>query len=316
MKLKSSTLWQRLRSNWYAKVISLLASIFIFIFYRISTQDDILVPLENISLPNGYAIAEEFPQSIKIILRGNKSKGDFTKENFRASVDLSGFTKGGIVRGDVKMELLGDAQKLGSLEYEYTPTIISFQLEEVMEKYVSVDIAQSISGVVPKGYHLESYSVTPETILIYGPKSMVAGIETIRTERIDLTGRTGTVNRTLEVFTPNRLISLVDTREVNFFGLIGEKKVTQVFEDVDINFVELSDRLSITGIPAGKFEIETTELYLEKLKKEQLRLIVDCSGVHEPGEYILIPKPESPGEVQVLSYEPEKLKIRFEWKKE
>ena len=50
MKLKSKRVLSRLFSNWHVKVIALVASIFIFIFYRVSTQQEITIPLEVTTL--------------------------------------------------------------------------------------------------------------------------------------------------------------------------------------------------------------------------------------------------------------------------
>ncbi|HEQ72183.1 MAG TPA: hypothetical protein ENN69_06820, partial [Spirochaetia bacterium] len=122
MKLKSKRVLSRLFSNWHVKVIALVASIFIFIFYRVSTQQEITIPLE-VTTPSGFEIAEEWPETVTIIIHGADLTEGIGKESFRAYVDLSAFTSGGRVNGSVRVERRGEAVKKSTLEFAYSPSV-------------------------------------------------------------------------------------------------------------------------------------------------------------------------------------------------
>jgi YbbR domain-containing protein len=313
LKSKSNPVFQRLLSNWHAKVIALIASLFVFIFYRISTQHEVLIPLE-IKLPDGYEIAREWPQNIRIIIRGGKSPEQLTKDDFKALADLASFTRGGEVKANVKVERLGDAVKLGTFEFDYSPTLIPFLLEQAQDKYVSIDVKAITTGSLPRGYVLESLSVTPQSVLLRGPKTQLESVTKVTTDKFDLSGKTESVSRSVKVLTNNKFVRPIDFAEINVAAVISEKREKRVVSDIDISFKDLRNDLVPRDAPKGKIEIEAALLFFDNLRKEQLQLVVDCGAVSEPGEYVLVPKPGVPPEAKIMSYEPDKLVIRFERK--
>jgi len=314
LKLKSSKLISKIFHNWYAKVICLLASLFIFIFYRISTQQEVEVMLNEVKLPDGYSLAAEWPQKIQVAVRGGDREEKLKSEDFKVFVDLSDFTKGGEVMGDVVLERLGAAQKLSNLEFDYRPQVIRFTLEATAEKYVLVDVPSANLGAPPRGFTLDSYTITPERVLLRGPSSLVAQVKSVSIDKINLSGVTGTISKKVSLRLPNRLLSIVDAKEVTFFGVVSEKRNTRIFSDLNVALTGLAENLTVAVIPAGSVEVEAAELVLEKMTEDQVHLAVDCSSVREPGEYMFVPVPEIPVDATLIAVQPDRLKIRFDKK--
>lgn len=313
-KARINTVVQRLFSNWPAKVIALVISLFIFFFYRLSTQREIPIPLD-VTLPSGYEIANERPESIRIIMRGSKAPDNLTRDNFSASVDLSSFTDGGTVQGKVSVEKLGDANKLGSLEFEAQPAEITFILEQVLEKYVPVDTRETITGQVSRGYVLERISMTPENVLLRGPKSHVEKITGVTTENFDISGKIGAIAGTVRILTNDRFVRAINVGELKISLVIAEKREKRVFDSVMIGFINLDESLAPADPPRGQIEVEAAQLFLEGLSAADLKLVVDCGAVTVPGEYLLaISSIEAPKEAVVMSYEPKTLQLHFEKK--
>lgn len=314
MKARIDGLAKKLFSNWHAKVIALAASLFIFVFYRLSTQHEILVPL-LVTLPAGYEISNERPETVSIIMRGSKVPENLTKDNFKATIDLASFIKGGSVRGKVVVERLGDAAKLGVLEYEVQPAEVSFVLEPALEKYVPVNIRNTVAGTLAHGYSIESVAVVPETVLIRGPKSRVEKIRDVTTETLDITGETGVVSGVVRLLSNDGFIRLVNATEAQVSVVIAEMREKRTFENVTLNFDGLPEDLVPVNPGRGRLEIEGSVLFLEGVKTDELALIVDCAPVKAPDEYsLMVVGAQTPAGAGVVSYEPKTLTVRFEKK--
>ena len=62
-----------LERNWPAKIISVVAAIMLFLFYRATSLEErfFSVPL-NVIVNESYAVASEVPKSVKVTLRGSE----------------------------------------------------------------------------------------------------------------------------------------------------------------------------------------------------------------------------------------------------
>jgi YbbR domain-containing protein len=315
VNVKNSRLWSRLLSNWHQKVIALIASLFVFVFYRISTQREIRVSLE-IKRPAGYELARDWPPDVTIVARGNTAARSFSEKDFRAVADLTAFTEGGLVKGAVHVDFLRGKDPDTGLEFDFSPSIIEFYLEPVLDKYVPVDAKTAVTGVLPPRYFLESLSFTPQNVLVRGPKSYVEKTTKVAVENFDLTGKRTTLSGSVKILTGSRFVRTVDASEVKITAVIKGRKI---FENVIVVFDGLRSDLTTRDEVRGTVELEGTDRALENLKSEDLALSVDCRDVGPPGEYTLVlhpPELPSPlqGELKIASVTPDGVTVRFERK--
>jgi len=312
LKIWLNNLKQRIFGNWHIKAIALSSSLFIFIFYRLSTQQEILVPL-SVKLPMGYEIANEVPQNIHVILRATKLPEHLSKDSFKATVDLSAFTTEGWVEGKVFLQRLGEVANVGSIEYEIQPQEIMFLLETVSEKYVRINSQQILQGNVPYGYGIQRFTFSPEYFILRGPKSRVEKITEVTVSPFDITGKTGALSASLPVFTNDKLVKTINASEVKITVQIAEKVETRRYESIALKLINLKDELMPITLDKGQVEVEGPVLVLDQLSSTSFSMLVDAKDIQRGGEYSLAVKEiQAPPQVTVLSYQPQVVKIKIQ----
>jgi hypothetical protein len=306
--VKNKSLGKRIFTNWPAKIISLAVAVIIFFIYRIDTQQQFSIPLDK-KLPPGFAIANDYPKRVDVILRGVKYRTPIDENNFYAYIDVSNIKKEGTVTVPVEIKLLGEDLKLGSFEFEYRPTEVTLKLEQEIDKVVPV--VPNLVGTPPKGYKFE-YQVDPATITVRGPKSRVQSTTQVTTEKIDLTGRISEMRTFVKILTGSSFVSPVENKEVLLQLSINQEQVTKRFSNIPIVLINTPFSLRVQStIPKGSLELRGNQIDIDALDPEQLRLVVNCTEVTEPGEYVFIPEPDVPAKMTVTNYSPQTIIIKF-----
>ncbi len=312
MKLKNSRLVHYLLSNWHQKVIALVASLFIYVFYRIGTQSELTIPLE-VKRPPGYELSQEWPKRVTLVFRGTRGNEKYSDADFKATADLTGFVEGGTVRAAVKVEIVSDAVKRNPPDFDYSPSVIEFVLERVTEKYVPIDVKAGVRGTLPPGYMLESLKWSPQNVLVRGPKSRVDAVTKAAIQPIDLAGRRSPFSIPTKIVLPNAFVRAVTADDVVVTAVIkGEKTL----ESVGWTLVGLRADLTALAPPRGTIALQGSTKLMENAAAAGLTLAVDCREITGPGVYTLaVPRPELPpdlaAEGAVTGWEPKEVKLQI-----
>ncbi len=302
---------KRIFTNWPAKIISLLVAVIIFFIYRIDTQQQFSIPLEK-KLPPGFAIANEYPKRVDVVLRGVKYRTPVEESNFYAFFDVSNIKTEGAVQAEIVVKLLPEDLKLGTFEFEYNPNQISIQLEQEIDK--KVNVLPNLVGSPPKGYKYE-YQIDPRTITIRGPRSHVQKITEVTTEKIDLTGRISEIRSFVKINTGNSFVRPLENKEVLLQISINQEQINKRFSNIPIVLTNTPFALQVMGaIPRGSVELKGNQIDIDTLISDQIQLIVNCREVTEPGEYVFVPEPNVPEKMTIINYEPKTIIIKFEAK--
>lgn len=303
-------LLERFLANWPAKVVCLAAAAILFVFYRATTLQEryLAVPLE-VDPPPGLAIAEPFPPVVRVTVQGEERRiRQIRQEDFRASVAFGSFHREGRVRLEVKVERTGAALDVQPLAVRVDPAEIAFRLERQVEK--TVEVAPNLVGSPARGFELVHQDLTPAGVRVRGPRSLVAGLQRLSTEQIDLNGRNEdfSVTASLELASP--LLQAPGGRTVEFRGVIREAVLTRTFEEVEVITIDLPPELRLAGtLPRGTIKLQGSQASFEELTPERLRLVLDCSPLEGPGEYLLELRPDIPPGYIVLKYEPQRVDL-------
>ena len=92
------------------------------------------------------------------------------------------------------------------------PSTIRVELEREVTQRVTV--VPKLVGAPATGAAMEEPEVFPNQVLVTGPKSMLARVESLSTQPIDLGGRTATFEETVPVVSPDPLIQIVQPARV------------------------------------------------------------------------------------------------------
>ncbi len=310
--MKRKNILTNLFANWPAKIISLAAAVILFMFYRINAMEErfFSVPV-LVNLPPGLAVANPYPRSVKITLRGDADDiFPIPEEDIEVAADFGRYSSEGKYRVPLRIVRKGSALNIEPLVVKAEPSSISIILEHKLEK--SLEVVPVIKGTPAHGYEMVQYTLTPRVVEISGPKSQVQKIDSLITEEINLTGRTEDFFDRVRIKLENPLIQFPGGASVVIRGIIREAEIIKTFEPIDIISIDLSPYLQLSEpLPEGSIKIQGTQNAIESLTPDQLRLVVDCIDITQPGDYTLYPEADIPLGYVILKYEPRELILTF-----
>jgi YbbR domain-containing protein len=309
---RTAALRRRLLADLPVKVICLTVAVILLLFHRVTTLTErfFSVPL-TVTTPSGLAVASSYPKTVRITLRGaGDAINPILEEDVEASVSLDSHHSAGVFKAEVKVSRKGTAQNVEPLEIKVDPQEITFTLEPLIEK--RVDLIPDLRGAPAYGYELVQSVVAPENVVIRGARSRVQGVSALSTEEIDLTGRTGSFASKVRIILPNTLLKIAGDASADFRATIQESIVVKKLEAVAIETVDLSIHLALKSAPAvGSVQIQGTQLVIDGVRSDQVKLLIDCSGVKRAGLYTLHPRAEAPSSVTVLDWSPRDIGVEF-----
>jgi YbbR domain-containing protein len=188
------------------------------------------------------------------------------------------------------------------------PQEITFTLEPLTEKRVNV--LPDLRGSPAYGYELVQTVISPQSVVIRGARSRVQGVAALPTEEIDLTGRTGSFASKVKLLLPNTLVRVAGDPTADFRATIQEATVSRTFSDVALVAVDLSPRLAFKiDLPTGSVQVQGTQLVVDGVRPDQVRLLIDGSVVKRAGQYVFRPRPEVASAITVLDWSPREITV-------
>lgn len=304
-------IFQRLIRNWPIKIISVAAAVLLFLFNQMATLEErfLSVPLQ-LDMAEQFIPAETYPKTVRVTIRGQGEEINLVLEDdIEVYADFSSYTQEGIYTVPIQVLKEGSLTHIDPLELQVEPKRLTLKIEKKISK--SVRVEPNLSGYPSKGYELSQYFITPSTVQIEGLESSIRNLETVQTERIDLSGKTEDFTLRLRLKNPSQFSSFPGGNTVEFFGIIQENTILKTIENVDLIALDLESDLEVIGLPEdGLIKVQGTQLLLEKLGREDYMLTFDCSEITAPGTYELPVNPEVPQDVLVLKYEPARIEIQ------
>jgi uncharacterized protein (TIGR00159 family) len=134
------------------------------------------------NIPENLELKRSSAEKVEVQITGKQRLvGALKPEQVGAFLDLSGITDGyhRLVLNADNVEL-----PLGLEVVRITPSTIRLDMEQRLEK--SFALKPEIVGSPPAGYQLERIMVSPETVKVSGPVSVLRAIEDLPTESINL----------------------------------------------------------------------------------------------------------------------------------
>ena len=144
-----------------------------------------------------------------------------------------------------------------------------------------------IRGTPSKGYEIKSVSITPDSITVAGNADVLAELDVLYPDDyVDVTGMTQSFNKRLRLRDPGGL-NYTSTNIITVAVEIGPVIQSSLFTGLAITAENVGSDQSITlGIRSASVTVSGPQLWLEKLKKSNIKLTCDASGLSE-GEYQL-----------------------------
>jgi hypothetical protein len=298
--------------NWPAKVLSLALAIVLFVFHRMSTLEErfFTVPL-NIERKGALMPSSSYPRMIRVSLKGEaNSIYPIMEEDIEVYVDMEMFTVPGRYNVPVQWRKKGSAQGVEPLQVTVEPIEITISLDHKVSKFVP--LAASLRGQVETDFTMTSYSLNPTQVIIDGPAELMGKVTELYTDPIDLDGRSEDFKLNVNILNSDPLIVLRGTGTTEFSGNISRIIPVRKINNIPIAISGLMDGLS------GELEIKTAGIHLEGENQNAVQqftpspgfLYIDCSGITEPGIYVLKVN-ALPAENVDIHMEPEEIEIQI-----
>ncbi|HUX22930.1 MAG TPA: CdaR family protein, partial [Spirochaetia bacterium] len=144
------------------------------------------------------------------------------------------------------------------------------------------------------------------SVQIVGPQSRVSGIISLKTDPVDLSGKSQDFTERVGLIVPDPTVKVSGNELVQFHGVIHNVVVVKTIEPVDIVALDLDPTLRMQlSSTTGSIQVQGNQLDLENLHQGDATLDIECSKITKPGTYTLQTKPSVPRGLVVLSYTPE-----------
>lgn len=163
-------------------------------------------PLSVVGMRSDLVVTTPLPDTVNVRLRGRTSDvRSLSSQNLEVTLDLSWVTPGeaGITLHPQAINVPPQIEVMS-----IDPSRLHFRVEQLRQKYVP--IRPFLVGQPPVGYLPGDPTVSPENALVTGPASQVRNVSEVATERIIMTGRTGTFVQNVAVVSDSSLIRVIE----------------------------------------------------------------------------------------------------------
>ena len=310
MSSLNSKLIIRIIENWPVKVLSVAIALILFVFNRLNTLTTrpLSVPL-TIETTSTLVPASAYPQNVRVNLRGeDEGIKAISESDIEAYVDLSRYENGGLYSAPVQIRKKGSATGIEPLEIAVYPPKITVQLDQRINK--TIPLTAAIRGRAADGFDLVSYTLSPQEVVIAGPRISLELVVELETDSIELDGRNGDFTAVVNIVNPSPLFVLRGNGTAEFSCVIRPSVSVRSIEDIPIFLSGLPDALEAnTGGRTGSIRIEGRQSDLDSFQPYPEFFTVICDGLYRPGTYTLPVEFYLPPEFTLIRREPEELTL-------
>ena len=295
---------ERILQNWPVKIICFVLGIMIYFFHQLSSLErkTFTVPLEikdnGMMVPGGSWDKYRY---VRITVRGMRDQLASVSENdFRTYLDISYQTHEGEFVFPVIVQPSERIMLMEPLEIRTNPESVPLAVEKRAVKFVG--IRPSISGSPAYGYEQAGSSVTPSTVRIEGPRSLVEGTSFVYTDEVSVQNASTSLESRVGILDSNKLITFDSVDSVRVTVVIRPEGSSKEFALIPVALRNLRSGLEIQGeAPVVTLAVTGDLLVLDSLTPEMLSVTADCGGITEPGEYSVSVRVSVPLNVTLVS---------------
>ena len=286
--MNTKHLLDKILDKWPSKVICLVIAIFLYFFHQASLIDSktFVVPLQIIE--DGMVMhVGSVPGSVSVVVRASdETIKSVSPADISASISLDAITEKGTYKLPVTITLAEKLKEYDPFEVKLKDDSITIDVDTKAIKYVP--IAPSIVGEVAHGYEIESITMSPSTIEISGPKSVVNATEQIYTTRLNVSNAETNFTTETSYQKPNKLLVITEEEPIKATVSVKPKTMERDFTDINVEVLNLDDGLEIAGeLPLISIKLSGSMPVLEDYILSKHAVQVNLRDVYEPGTYEL-----------------------------
>ncbi len=279
-----------LTRNLSLKLISLLIAV--FLWFTVTSKEyrygDFDIPLELHGVPENLVVTsttfnKQEVNNVTARVRARESLiSSLGERSMFLSVDITGM---GVGRHPLQ---LNDAMVMGRPPgaeiTEIFPRVIEIEIEQLLIR-PDVVVNAEILGKPAENYDITSIRSDPPTVRVSGPKSIVDGIDKIRTQQVNIDGmRATTLNRQVRLALPHPMVNIIP-EAVTLRIRIEEKSISRKFERMELQVSGTSFQTRINPVQLDVW-VQGPISQINRLLREQLTAFVQLAGGEPKGQNI------------------------------
>jgi YbbR domain-containing protein len=194
------------------KLVSLLLACILWWYVSAPRREQVRERIVTASLslvgvpPSLVITTQDIAGSVSVRVRGRKSDlRALASQSLEASADLSSINKAGEVEITIRAQHINVPEGIEVVSIQ--PNRIRFRVEQVRQR--AVPIRAFLEGAVPAGFVVGQATAEPNLALVSGPESQIVNLAEVTTERIIMTGRTGTFVQNVAVISDSPLVRVL-----------------------------------------------------------------------------------------------------------
>jgi len=179
------------------KITAVLLSILLWVFATSRGLSEIVldVPLEFKNIPPRLELMYYDVKAVSLNIKGQERLiRTIRPTDIRVWIDLNKAKKGegiyAINKNNISLPLTVTVKNI-------TPSSVKVSLEESVSR--TVKVRPIVVGIPEKGYYIKSISVVPQTVDLEGASSKIKKVDKVKTEPLDVTGRSETLTKDLKL---------------------------------------------------------------------------------------------------------------------
>jgi YbbR domain-containing protein len=244
--MNTKRLLDKILDKWPAKVICLIIAIFLYFFHQASLIESktLVIPLEIIE--NGMVMqVGNAPKSVSVVVRaGEETIKSVLPTDLSASVCLDNLTQKGTYKLPVKINLAESLMEYDPFEVKIKDDMVTIDVDRKAIKYVP--LVPSVIGDVAHGYEIDTITMSPSTIEITGPESIVNATEQIYTTRVNVSNAETNFSTETSYQQLNKLLNVVDEGPFKAEVSVKPKIMEREFDSIKVEVLYLDSSFELT----------------------------------------------------------------------
>ena len=298
----------KVSDNWIAKLVCFVAAVLVFVFHKISLLESMsfVVPLNVVSQGLVYPTTD-LPEMVKINVKANSENlASIGANGVSASIDLTNITEAGWYKVPVKLKLADALMLIDPLEITVSPEFLDIYVDERIERYVP--LSPALTGEPEFGYTVKNIEVSPSSIKVVGPASVVNKMTHIYTGKIIVKGAAKGFSTATVLDNIYYNVELPEVPEIKVTVDIQPVPSTKNLQSVSMEAQNLDPSFILeNSLQSVSVNLSGTLPVLNSLSESSVKAIVDCSSVNDEGEWTLPVTLQVPSNVEVQSKSVEKV---------
>lgn len=296
-----------MKKNLNIVIIALLFSIILWISITLSEEyyNTYTVSLNIIDVPYGYTLATDLPDRISLKIKGIGWRLTGLGLGSETVFNVSARNDSGLIAANLNTNLVENPWLTSEISViDISPDTISFFLERIISK--KLPVVPELDVTYKTGFSLASeIKVSPDSVIVFGPKSILESIESFSTAPIKLASL-DSQTKIKAIFRNGKFRTNITAVEVL---LDVQRIVDKSIENVKVEVIDIpSDRdvvmlpNSISCLVKGGINV------LGKLEASDIRAYVHYSDVLLDTLGTVKPEIDLPENVGLISTRPERLR--------